>query len=146
VLDSIFRSRMMGLFRVATPRGNISSRFSQWRPDVQEAARRNVANFRKYRHLLSQDLYHLTPVTGSSDWNVAEFCTRDGTEAVVFCFRGDSVESARMLQPNGLRSGTYSILSYNSGAVRQGDGHAPVRVALADLETSEILHFRRSTV
>jgi hypothetical protein len=39
----------MGLFRVATPRGVIAARFSQWHADVQEAAQRDVANFKTYR-------------------------------------------------------------------------------------------------
>lgn len=140
VLDSIFRSRMMGLFRVATPRGQISSRFSQWRPDVQEAARRNLVNFRKYRHLLSQDLYRLSSPANSHGWTLAEFCKRDGSEAVLFCFRGDSPESSTTIQPKGLRAREYSLLSYNTGDVRQIGDKTPIRVELGEVETSEVLH------
>ena len=143
VLDSIFRSRMMGLFRVATPRGQIASRFSQWRPDVQEAARRNLINFRKYRHLLSQDLYHLGGPDHPPGWTLAEFCARDGSEAVLFCFRGNSAESSAVIQPKALGATEYSLFSYNSEVVGKTGGKAPVRVELNGVETSEVLHFTR---
>jgi alpha-galactosidase len=149
ILDSIFRSRMVGLFRVATPRGRIADRFSQWRPEVREAARRNVAVFKKYRHLLSQDIYHLRfPDAEARQWSVAEFCARDGSEAVLLCFRGTDPQETMLVKPKGLvDSATYRILSYNTGHQCEAKARLfcrdGLRVELADAETSEILHIFR---
>ena len=58
-LDTIFRSRMMGSFGFGTLHGSLSECVSLYPPRVIAAAARNVRNYKTYRHLLSQHVYHL---------------------------------------------------------------------------------------
>jgi hypothetical protein len=61
-LDTIFRSRMMGSFGFGILHGSLSERVSLYPPRVIAAAVRNVRNYKTYRHLLSQHVYHLAPL------------------------------------------------------------------------------------
>ena len=91
VLDTIFRSRMMGLFGFGTLYGKLpTERVSLFPTETLEAARRNIPVYKRYRHLLSENCFHLTPPAGSPEgWQAMEFCKRDGSEAVVLAFRNE---------------------------------------------------------
>jgi hypothetical protein len=137
-------------FMIST-HGRIANRLSRWKPEHIEAARRNIANFEKYRHLLRDDVYHLLPQAHfylpdglpSRDWDAIEFARRDGSEAVVAVFRGIGPQETYRVQPKGLLSGThYSVTSYNSGKTEVLGGKR-IEVNLPEVETSEILQFRK---
>ncbi len=52
---------MMDGFGFGNYDGSFSERISKWHPEVIEAARRNAEAFKRYRHLLIGDVYHLAP-------------------------------------------------------------------------------------
>jgi alpha-galactosidase len=148
-LDMMYRSRMMGLFGFGTLTGKLlTERVSLYPKEVLDAARRNIPVYKRIRHLLAGDCYHLTPPSGSAEgWQAAEFCKRDGCEAVVFAFRGTSTQSRYLLQLKGLKPETrYVVRSENQAteAVRTGaelarDGFI---VELSKVDLSELLLLR----
>jgi alpha-galactosidase len=149
-VDYMFRSRMINSFMIST-HGRIANRLTRWKPEHIEAARRNIANFKKYRHLLREDVHHLLPQAHfylpdglpSKDWDAIEFARKDGSEAVVAVFRGVGPQETFRVQPKGLLSAArYSVTRYNSGTTHTFAGKA-MEVNLPEVETSEILHFRR---
>jgi len=150
--DDYFRSYMMTGFGVGTEDGSITERISSWRPDVVEAARRNIAAFKRYRHLLNGDVYHLTPQCalyvpdqGDTDqWDILEYAKKDGSEAVAFLFRGGAKDSVRMTALKGLKpDAEYGVTSLNAGALTRASGRTllqrGVEVSLPEKDTSEIL-------
>ena len=117
VLDTIFRSRMVGLFGFGTLYGKLpTERVSLFPPETLEAARRNIPVYKRYRHLLSENCFHLTPPAGSPEgWQAIEFCKRDGSEAVVLAFRNESSQNLYALPLKGLNAGNqYRVESANS--------------------------------
>jgi len=98
---------MMGLFGFGTLYGKLSTeRVSQFPKETLEAARRNIPIYKRYRHLLSENCFHLTPPVGSPEgWQAMEFCKRDGSEAVVLAFRNESAQSLYALPLKGLDTG-----------------------------------------
>lgn len=116
LLDTIFRSRMIGLFGFGTLNGKLlTERISLFRPEVIEAARRNLPLYKRYRHLLAEDCYHLTPPPGSTEaWQAVEFCKRNGAEAVVLAFRSSSTQDRYRLKLKGLRPAVRYRLQWES--------------------------------
>jgi len=125
VLDTIFRSRMVGLFGFGTLYGKLpTERVSLFPPETLEAARRNIPVYKRYRHLLSENCFHLTPPAGSPEgWQAIEFCKRDGSAAVVLAFRNESPQGLYALPLKGLNAGSrYRVESANTKTIvtRQG--------------------------
>ncbi len=104
ILDTIFRSRMIGLFGFGTLNGKLlTERISLFPNEVIEAAKRNIPIYKKYRHLLSERCFHLTPPLGGIErWEAIEFCDRAGTAAVAMVFRGASTQDRFRLKLQGL--------------------------------------------
>jgi alpha-galactosidase len=150
VLDTIFRSRMLGLFGFGTLNGKLlTERISLFPGELIEAARRNIPCYKKYRHLLAEDCFHLTPPTGGAGgWQAIEFCKRDGAEAVAMVFRGTSTQERFRLKLLGLRStARYRVRSENdkteiskTGAQLATEG---LIIILAKVETSDVLTVNR---
>jgi len=151
-LDYLFRSFMMTGFGFGTLDGAWSQRISRWHPDVIAAVRRNLTAFKKYRHILSGDVHHLAspytryvPELGDAEqWDVLEYAKEDGSEAVVFFFRGGSKDSIRKTLLKGLRpDAQYGVTSFNQGELPRVSGRAlmeqGVEVSLPENRTSEIL-------
>ncbi|NLC67221.1 MAG: alpha-galactosidase [Clostridiaceae bacterium] len=115
-LDTIVRSRMMGLFGLGTLNGQLSERASLWPLPVIEAIKRNLVHYKQFRHLLSQDVYHLSPFQeDEKNWQVISFVARGKEEAVVFCFRGNSENSEVNIKLRGLSiEKDYIIRSLNT--------------------------------
>lgn len=111
VLDTIYRSRMMGLFGFGTLTGTLPERVSLYSKPVLDAARRNIPVYKKYRHLLQEDVYHLFPATGSAEgWQAVQFANRDVSESVILCFRSGSPQSSIRLPVRAVRpSSQYTI-------------------------------------
>jgi len=146
LLDTIYRSRMMGLFGFGA--GSLAERVSLYPAEVLAAARRNIPLYKSYRHLLAEDCYHLTPPSGSPEgWQAVQFCQRDGSEAVVLAFRDLSTQPLYRLGLKGLGPDSrYAITSANhkTETVRTGRELASgVIVRLAKPHMSEVLLMRK---
>ncbi len=130
ILDTIFRSRMIGLFGFGTINGTLPERVSLYPAAVLDAARRNIPVYKKYRHLLYAQAYHLFPPAGSPEqWQAVQFC--DGTEGVILCFRGKSTQSTMRLPVRGLRAeATYRVTAVNGGAAQSISGRKLMRDGL----------------
>ena len=150
ILDSIFRSRMIGLFGFGTLYGKLpTERVSLYPPETLEAARRNIPVYKQYRHLLSENCFHLTPPVGSPEgWQAIEFCKRDGSEAVVLVFRNGSPQSQYALPLRGLSTKSrYQVKSANrQTSATQTGAQLTAEGAILDLPKpmmSEILFLTR---
>lgn len=144
-LDTMFRSRMIGLFGFGTMYGTLAERVSLYPPNVLAAARRNIAAYKSYRNLLWGDVYHLLPIaTGPGQWDAVEFCARDASEAVVLCFRNSSTQERRQLELRGLdpshlyaaRSSEGGLLAIATGADLMSRG---ISVSLPAGDASDLI-------
>jgi len=116
-LDTMFRSRMMGGFGFGTLHGSLKERVSFYRPEVIEAGVRNVKNYKSYRHLLAQHVYHLTTPGKANDWQGMQYAARDHSDAVVFLFRNGSPEATHRFKLRGLDPAKrYEVVQLNNGA------------------------------
>lgn len=124
ILDAIVRSRMIGLFGMGTLNGKLEERVSLYSPEMRDALKRNITNYKRYRHLLKEDVYHvLPPSTDKDQWDAIEFCKRDGSEAVLIVFRSGSADSSRVVKLRGIEKGrTYDLTSFNDGKLQQMTG------------------------
>lgn len=144
ILDTVVRSRMIGLFGMGTLNGKLEERASLYSPEVKDALKRNIANYKRYRHLLKEDVYHLLPPSTSKDqWDAIEFCKRDGSEAVLIAFRSGSSENKKILKLRGInQSLTYNLTSLNTSKVQQIPGSKlmseGLEILLPKVDTSEI--------
>ncbi|MGC2400492.1 MAG: alpha-galactosidase [Acidobacteriaceae bacterium] len=117
MLDTIFRSRMISLFGFGTINGQLKERVSLYPEPVILAARRNIACYKGYRHLLQYDCYRLTPGDAApSHWQAIQFVSPSGQEAVVLVFRGESSQGAVRLSLQGLRTAGMYELNFSSGS------------------------------
>ena len=98
LLDTTVRSRMLGLFGVGCRVGaKHHERFSYFPKEAVEAIRRNIKAYKKYRHLLFEDVYHLPPPPENPTLGDAiQFCRRDASESVVMVFQ----DGAAYANPN----------------------------------------------
>lgn len=144
VLDSIVRSRMIGLFGMGTLTGTLPERVSLYPEPVRDALKRCIAQYKRYRHLLGEDVYHLLPPsTDAGHWDAIQFCERDSSEAVVIVFRDTSPQIAQKLTLRGLSThANYAVTSLNtkrtetlSAGMLMADG---LKVTLPKPDTSEI--------
>jgi alpha-galactosidase len=133
VLDTIIRSRMIGLFGMGTLTGTLAERLSLCSPAAKDALRRNIAGYKRYRHLLSADVYHVLPLASTpQEWDGIEFCRRDGSEAVVLVFRGTSPDAEKTVRLRGLKSGSeYTLTSFDTGKSRRAAGSTLAETGLA---------------
>jgi alpha-galactosidase len=144
-VDSIVRSRMMGLFGLGTLTGQLSERISLLPQSLLDGIKRNVLLYKKFRNLLSQNTWHLSPyVREPDDWQAMEFSAWDGGQAVVLIFRGDSGAGSYSLKPRGLDAdGIYTVECFDAGLIRTESGRTLMEVGipvyLERKEASEIV-------
>jgi alpha-galactosidase len=150
-LDTIFRSRMMSLFGFGTILGLLKERVSLFPEPVLAAARRNVPVYKRYRHLLQNDCYHLSASADEAKLQAIQFVSPSGDEAAVLLFRAGSSQSSVQLPLRGLkRNATYDLAFANGGPAQQLSGaellSTGIVVSLAQGATSEVvlLHTRGS--
>lgn len=146
-LDTVVRSRMIGLCGVGTLHGKLGERASLLPPEVIAALARNFKVYKQYRHLLREDVYHLLPPSTKADaWDAIQFCKRDGSEAVVLAFRSKSSETEKTVMLRGLaQDAAYELRQANSGETRIVKGKElaeGVKIALPALDMSEILFIK----
>ena len=123
-LDTMFRSRMLGLFGFGTMFGTLAERVSRYPTNVLAKARSNIIAYKSYRHLLWEDVYHPLPAsTGPGQWDAVEFCARDGSEAIVLCFRNSSSQASQRIALRGLTpSRLYAVRGSDGGTIAIGTG------------------------
>ena len=146
-LDTVVRSRMMGQCGMGTMHGKLGERASLHPREVRDALARNFKVYKRFRHLLRQDVYHLLPPSTEADaWDAIQFCRRDGREAVVLAFRGMSSVPETTVALRGLdRDIVYEVKRVNSGEVRAVKGRElakGVKIVLPAPNMSEILLIR----
>ena len=134
-LDNLFRSRMLGACGIGL-NGLASARASLWNAEVKEAAKRNIAQFKKYRPLFWEDMYRLTPqsqlfwpgLEPPQGWEVMEYAKRNGRQAAYLCFRGTGPQADFRVHPKGLAArGEYRVTSANTGKSHTVSGAAAIR-------------------
>lgn len=124
-LDTVVRSRMMGLFGFGTINGRLSERISFWPEPVHDAIRRNLPHYKAFRHLLSQDVYHYNQDAGvlASGWRIMACGSYDRKENVTFVFRTESEQASSVVKLKGLLpEQTYAVTSLNTGRTQCGLG------------------------
>ncbi|WP_027293116.1 alpha-galactosidase [Robinsoniella sp. KNHs210] len=116
-LDTVVRSRMMGLFGFGTLTGHLSERISLWPAAVHDAIRRNLPYYKTMRHLLSQDVYHYNNDSDTCcDWRMMACVSYDKEQAVTFVFRADAEQSSGKIRLKGLDAAVdYTVSSLNTG-------------------------------
>jgi alpha-galactosidase len=144
MLDTIIRSRMIGLFGMGTLLGTLPERVSLYPQVVQQALKKNIAHYKRYRHLLNEDVYHLLPPsTVAGQWDAIQFGARDGSEAVILVFRDTSPRTGQKLMLRGLVSGArYAITGLSADRTETFSAdvltHEGLNVTLPDPGASEI--------
>ena len=145
VLDSVIRSRMLGLFGFGSRLFSHHDVVSTYPPEAIAAARRGVRAYKTFRHLLREDVYHVLPANKDpQQWDAVQYCRRDASEAFVAVFRGLSEQAEQTVRLRGLNDDTiYAVRSFNTdetffrkGSTLTADG---VAVVLPTKETSEML-------
>jgi alpha-galactosidase len=148
LLDTVFRSRMLSLFGFGTILGLLKERVSLFPEPVLAAARRNLEWYKRYRHLLQNDCYHLLPAgSPEGQCQAKQFISPSANEAVVLAFKSDSSQDTVQLRLRGLLpSSNYEIAFANGGAALQASGSEllskGITVSWAHSVTSEVMLLR----
>ncbi|MBS1850917.1 MAG: alpha-galactosidase [Acidobacteria bacterium] len=146
-LDTIFRSRMMCLFGYGTINGQLKERISLFPESILQAARRNVAVYKRYRHLLLHDCYHVL-AGGEKQPEAVQFVSPSAEEAVVLAFRAGGPQEHVQMRLRALQdSATYELEFVTagrklrcSGAELAGKG---MEVTLPAADASEVVLLRK---
>jgi alpha-galactosidase len=148
-IDAGIRSRMLGLFGVGTLNGQMSQRASLYPQPVIERLKANIATYKKFRHLLMQQVsYPFQPYGRSPQgWEAVQFTDDAANEAVVLCFRGASSQSVSTVRLSRLRpDARYSIRRIDAGTDGEITGRElmgrGMLVELAQAGASEILQLK----
>lgn len=112
--------------------GMLSQRLSAAPEGYIEAFQRNLLWFKRYRHLLTEDVYH-PALSAAAEWSATEYIRQDGSEAVVFVFRSGGTEGTNRVKLRGLTAGA----SYRVTSLNERPGRDRV-VAAADLANEGI--------
>jgi hypothetical protein len=112
-LDYNIRKHLMHGFVFGNINGMVSQRLSAAPAGYIEAFQRNLLFFKRYRHLLTEDVYH--PKLSLPDyWSAVEYVKGDASEGVAFVFRDGGEEARNTLRLRGLDPGTtYRVTSLN---------------------------------
>lgn len=105
--DFMFRIAMNGQF-------GISSAVFNWSPELKRAAARNVALYKRLRHVITGgDVYHLTPQPAHLDptgWMALQYSSPGGRRSAVTVFRLGKSEPRHTLRLRGLEAArTYKL-------------------------------------
>ena len=156
---------MIGLFGFGCLVNDIHGveRVSLYPPEAIAAIKRNIADYKKFRHLLQEDVYHFArPAGKAGPDNAIQFCKRDGSESVVIVFQGGHAhadpnakafkdapqpELERTITPRGLKAElSYIVTSLNTGKSEKVAGVAllseGLKTSFAKPGMSEILLIR----
>ncbi len=93
--------------------GMMAQRLSAAPAGYIEAFKRNLLNFKQYRHLLLEDVYHPKPAVPEG-WSALEYVKPDASEAVLFVFRDRSQAAENRVKLRGLEpQANYLVTSLN---------------------------------
>ncbi|MDI6782628.1 MAG: alpha-galactosidase [bacterium] len=100
-LDYIFRSRFLGAC-------GISLRTLDWSPELKQAVKRELEEYKKFRKYLKGEFYHLTPQTviynqtwePPKSWEVFQYNL--GDDSMVYYFRDDAENDKQTIFPQGI--------------------------------------------
>ena len=145
-LDTIYRSRMLCLFGFGTINGQLKERISLLPEPILEAARRNVPIYKRYRHLLQDDCYHLLEESKDQP-HAIQFVSLSADESVVLVFKAESKQGTLQLPLRGLQQDmSYELTFVNKNQTLQASGgdlqSKGITVSLADAVTSEVIMLR----
>jgi len=149
-LDYLFRSRMMGTF-------GISDRMVEWTPNVKEAARKAIRDFKKLRPILQGEVYHLLlqaviltpPMNPPNRWEALQYYHPGLDASVIFCFRAQASETQKTMQVRGLRlDHRFRVRFEDAEKSYQATGQALARngitVHLPEMNSSEIVWIEKA--
>ena len=84
-----------------------------------EAFKRNLLNFKRYRHLLLGDVWH-PQLADPHGWEALQYMADDGSESIVFVFRHPGGAERNVVRPKALdRSSGYVLERLNDRPGRQ---------------------------
>ena len=122
ILDTIYRSRMIGLFGFGTINGTLPERVSLYPAEVLDAARRNIPIYKKYRHLLYAQAYHLFPPSGSPErWQAIQFSNGERSRGAMFP-REKHAEHYASAGAWAATGGRYKVTTVNGAVTRSITG------------------------
>jgi Melibiase len=98
-LDYDIRKHLVHGFVFGNIDGMLSQRLSAAPQGYLEAFQRNLLFFKRYRHLLTEDVYHPALSVGAS-WSAIQYIKEDGSESVVFVFRDGGAEAINRVKPS----------------------------------------------
>lgn len=83
--------------------------------------KRYLDGYRRFRHLLTEDFYALTPMPlRAGELDIVEFCDPHSGEAVVLVYAAQTVQRNVMVRPRGLKSGhRYRVIDPFTGRAHQ---------------------------
>jgi len=112
-LDYDIRKHLVHGFVFGNIDGMLSQRLSVAPPGYLEAFQRNLLFFKRYRHLLTEDVYHPALRAGAS-WSAIQYIKEDGSESVAFVFRDGGSDATNRVKLRGLTErATYQVTSLN---------------------------------
>ena len=76
-----------------------------------EAFKRNLLNFKRYRHLLTGDVWH-PQLEDPEGWEALQYAAEDGSESVVFVFRHPGGAERNVVRPNALDPGRGYVVEH----------------------------------
>jgi hypothetical protein len=111
-LDYYFRKHFTHGVTFGNINGMTSQMLSNAPPGFVEAFERNLVFFKRYRHLLYEDVYH--PKLGATGWSSVQYVPTDSSESVVFVFRDHSNIGKTTVELRGLDpAAKYRVTSLN---------------------------------
>ena len=131
---------------------NYSGEFSHDENMDFEMMRRNISEWKSVRHLLTKDIYVLTPWRHNSDtynWTALAYEDSETGEGVLLAFRMEEAEddTFKAVLPFALPGRTYRLRNADSGEISEFDGKAlasdGLSVTLPEKKTSAMYYITR---
>ncbi|MHB8216269.1 MAG: alpha-galactosidase [Candidatus Sulfotelmatobacter sp.] len=117
-LDYYFRKHLTHGVTFGNINGMSSQFLSAAPPGFIEAFQRNLLYFKRYRHLLLEDVYH--PKIEAGGWSSVQYVKEDLSESVVFIFRDKSGIADTKIRLRGLDAkAKYRVTSLNDRPGRE---------------------------
>jgi hypothetical protein len=87
---------------------SLSGHISHLSKEHVETIRYYLDGFKRFRHLMMDDFYRLTPYPRSpADWDVVEFLNPESGEAVILAYRFEGDTGAQTILPKKLKPGAF---------------------------------------
>lgn len=94
--------------------GIVSQRLRNAPLGYNDAFKRNMLQYKQYRHLYTEDCYRTGLLDPSDNWNALQYVKRDASEALLYVFRNGGSQGKGILRLRGLDSDAeYTVASWN---------------------------------